>query len=181
MKKLFCTFLILLSGLVLFSLLPTKPLNEDLLLISQQLKRFSSEFQNSKYSILIDYDKPFFRKRLWVIQNSTKEVILNCHVSHAWKSGFFVPTQFSNIPESKISCKGVFKTLYAYESNYGHGDLKIGMRINGLEKQNNNALKRNIVFHSSYGPWSSGCFMTFPTVNKQIIDFTKNGSMVIVR
>ncbi|MCD8518429.1 MAG: murein L,D-transpeptidase catalytic domain family protein, partial [Flavobacterium sp.] len=99
----------------------------------------------------------------------------------ALKSGIIFAGKFSNEVGSNLSCKGTFKTANVYESNYGKGQYKIGLRLIGLDKDiNDHTLERNIVFHSSYGFWSSGCFMTPPKINKKIIDLTKNGSMLIV-
>jgi len=53
------------------------------------------------------------------------------------------------------------------------------MRIDGLENGiNDNARQRAIVFHSSYSPWSDGCFMTVPAINKEIIKMTEGGAFI---
>ncbi len=161
---------------------PNEP-NPDLV---QQMKsawsRYPTEFSKlPKYGILIDYNLPVTKKRLWVIDLKTNEIKIHSRVSHARKSGWIWPTLFSNKPGSNLSCKGVFKTRNSYKSNYGSGKYQIGMRIKGLNKSlNDNALQRYIVFHSSLGLWSSGCFMTLPATNKAIIDLTKTGSIVYV-
>ncbi len=149
--------------------------------IDKEINNYSNDFDKPIYAIVIDYTKPVFKKRLWVVDIVTKETIINSHVSHAKKSGWIWANTFSNIIGSEISSKGVFKTLHSYESKHGKGKFKIGMRLKGLENGiNNNVLKRNIVFHTSYGLWSAGCFMTSSKINKQIIDLTKNGSILIV-
>ena len=156
---------------------PTSPSQLQLNKIESELIKYKTEFSNTKYAIVIDYNKPVFRKILWVIELKTKKIILNSHVSHAFKSGIIWATDFSNKIGSNESSQGVFKTLNSYPSTFGDE----GMRLKGLEKNiNNNVLIRNIVFHRSYSPWSSGCFMTCPSTNKQIIRLTKNGSILIV-
>ena len=176
--KYFLLILVLLSSL---AWLPTSPSQLLLKKLDQELANRQSEFPNAKYAILVDYNSNVFKKRLWIVDLETKEIILNSHVSHALLSGLIWPTKFSNIKESRISSKGVFKTLDSYESGYGSGEYKIGMRLQGLDKGiNDNVLERNIVFHCSYGLWSSGCFMTWPKTNKEIIELTKNGSILIV-
>jgi len=170
-------FLSLITGITV-CLWPTYP-KLDVLKASTVYKDVLIDKQ---YIIYIDYSLPFYKKRLYVIDLNTKEIILNAHVSHAWKSGFLRPKKFSNTIGSRISSKGVFKTQNHYTSNHGYGKYKIGMRIKGLEKgKNDNALQRNIVFHSSFGIWSSGCYMTLPWVNKKIIELTANNGIVIVK
>jgi len=164
-----------------FTFLPTTPNENVWERVEAELTKFKSEFDNPKYVIVVDYSKPIFRKRLWVLNLKTKDIALNTHISHAWNSGFFKAEKFSNVIGSNISSKGTFKTLNSYESNYGSGDYKIGMKIKGLEiGKNDNSLKRAIVFHSSWGFWSSGCFMSLPWINKEIIDLTKGGTILIV-
>jgi hypothetical protein len=140
-------------------------------------KRYDRYIQNKDYAVLIDYDLPIFLKRLWVINVNTGEPALTAHVSHARRSGTFYPHKFSNIPESRISSKGVFVSRNSYEGKYG-----LGMRIQGLEKtRNDNVLKRAIVFHPVTNSWwSDGCFMTDRGINRNIIEMTKGGSLIYV-
>ena len=180
MKKRYIA-LIAIGVLSLVALIPTNPGDELMGRIDQELQRYSGQFRGAKYAILIDYERPVFRKRLWVIDLKSREVLMNTHVSHAYKSGLLWATEFSNVPESKTSSKGVFKTLNSYKSQFGEAVNQIGMRIEGLEKgKNDKVLSRNIVFHSNYSPWSEGCFMTLPWINKEIIELTRNGNLLIV-
>lgn len=181
MKK---TLSFLILAVVLFTVycfVPNSP-NTELIDKMEQIRlKYAKENFSDSYSILIDYNQPIFKKRLWVIDNMTNEVVLNSFVSQAKNSGLIYAYDFSNVSNSKKSSVGVFKTLGSYESNYGEGEYKLGMRIKGLEKgMNDNVLKRNIVFHSSYGLWSEGCFMTSPQTNKKIIELTKNGCLLYV-
>ena len=176
-KLLKILFLLIVVGIVIF-VFPTQP--SESLVLKAKSKIESIENEKGKYHILIDYNRPIFKKRLWVIEMETDEIIINSHVSHAKKSGLIYASEFSNVPNSKKSSIGLFKTQGTYESNYGKGEYKIGMRIKGLEPHNDKVLSRNIVFHPSYGLWSEGCFMTFPKTNKKIIELTKGGSMVFV-
>lgn len=68
-------------------------------------------------------------------------------------------------------------TEESYNGQYG-----LSMKISGLESGiNDNAKKRGIIFHGNFQPvYSSGCFITWPSVNKEIIEMTKNGSFVFV-
>lgn len=178
MKKVFQYSLFVIGILSLYIFLPTKPNKVDLDVLKVTQQEYNLE---SKYSILIDYKKSVLKKRLWLIDNTNNEVILNCHVSHAKNSGLLWASKFSNVSGSELSCVGAFKTQGSYESNYGKGKYKIGMRLQGLEKdKNDNCFKRNIVFHTSFPVYSKGCFMTSAKNNKFIIDKTKNGSLVFV-
>lgn len=181
MRKIIKYLFLILIAFAIYCFFPTSPSNELLEKLSELKKEYSNQNLNKDYSILIDYNKPIFKKRLWVIDNKTKEVVLNTFVSQAKNSGLIFASDFSNIPQSKKSSIGVFKTLGSYESNYGKGEYKLGMRLKGLQKGiNDKVFERNIVFHPSYGLWSEGCFMTSPKTNKKIIDLTKNGSLLYV-
>lgn len=145
------------------------------------LETQSEQFSNKNLVIIIDYQRSILQKRLWVWNRKTQKVELHCRVSHAKNSGYLYPTTFSNTLGSKLSCTGIFRTGNTYKSSYGKGQYQVGMRITGLEiGKNNNALARNIVFHSGRVPFSEGCFMTETTNNKKIIDLTKNGGLVYV-
>jgi hypothetical protein len=142
----------------------------------EAFSRYGAISSDRPYMILVDYTLPFFKKRLWVIERRTKQIILKAHVTHAWNSGFFYATDFSNTPGSQRTCTGAFLTREAYEGRFG-----LSMRIVGLEKGiNDNAERRAIVFHASYLPWTFGCFATFPPVNKRIIRLTKNSAFLYV-
>ncbi len=164
-----------------YSFIPVKITDSKLTRIYKHLDAYSDGALKLKYIIIIDYNKSFLKRRLWVIEKATKEVVINCHVSHAKNSGGLWATEFSNMEGSEKSCAGVFKTLNSYKSSFGKGKYQIGMRIEGLDKQlNSNALKRNIVFHCGYTAWSRGCFVTTPKNNKKIIELTKEGNLVYV-
>ena len=180
MKKKLIYIVLALVIFVIYCFVPTSPNKALITKLDQIREQYSHENFTNSYSILIDYHQPIFKKRLWVIDFKTREVMINSHVSHAKKSGLIYASEFSNVPNSKKSSIGLFKTQGTYESNYGKGEYKIGMRIKGLESHNNKVHSRNIVFHPSYGLWSEGCFMTFPKTNKKIIELTKGGSMVFV-
>ncbi len=128
------------------------------------------------YCIVIDYSLPIYKKRLWVVDMKSGKSILNSHVSHAWNSGLWFASYLSNEINSEKSCIGAFVTTESYDGQYGYA-----MRIKGLNiNLNDNAYERAIVFHKSYWPWSRGCFMTPPWVNRQMIDMTRGGSLVYV-
>lgn len=144
----------------------------------------------SKYSdqriIFIDYSKPSFQKRLWVLEGN--KVLLNCHVSHGKESGFIFAKDFSNQRGSNKSCLGNFKTSIVYDGKHG-----LSMKVIGLDKENSNTYQRSIVFHSEdyatnnflmthgYIGRSLGCFVTSPENNQTIIDLSKEkGSLQVI-
>ena len=139
-----------------------------------------------KARILIDYSKPSFRKRLWLMDG--ERVLLNTYVSHGKNSGYVYARNFSNTENSLKSCVGRFVTSEVY-----YGDHGLSMRVIGLDSTNSNAYKRDIVFHSAdyatkrfllthgYLGRSHGCFVTSPKDNKKIIDYVReNGPIPVI-
>lgn len=116
-------------------------------------------------------------QRLWVIDLTNNEVILNSCVSHARRTGWLFPSDFSNKPKKFKSCAGCFVTGNSYHGTYGQG-----MRLKGLQKGvNKNARQRAIVFHPAKGmTWSGGCFMTPEEINEKIIELTEGGAFLYV-
>jgi len=147
------------------------------LIAKQNQKKYKKYIKKSKYIIVIDYDLPYTEERLWVYNTKTDEIIMKGEVSHARRSGDPIAEKFSNKAGSNISSKGSFVTLNSYKGKYG-----TAMRIRGLEKSvNNNAFKRNIVFHDKKDyTWSLGCFMTEKKTNKKLISLTKKGTFIYV-
>lgn len=181
MKRLLQTITISFVILVSYYVWPSRPSKELMERIPTELKEYGAEFNNAQYAILVDYSKPVFKKRLWVLELKTKKIIINSHVSHAWKSGILWARNFSNIKGSYLSSKGTFKTLYGYTSRFGNNTQNTGMRIKGLEKGiNDNVLDRAIVFHPGLPFWSQGCFMTWPETNKKVIELTAEGNLILV-
>lgn len=94
---------------------------------------------------IIDYSKPSSERRLWVLDLKTGKVLFNTWVAHGKNSGEKNSTSFSNSPQSLKSSIGVFLTDEIYTGHNGYS-----LRIQGLEPGfNNNALKRDIVFHGA--------------------------------
>ena len=143
----FCTSLIL-------NIIACDPDKALLQTFTKELQKYEFLISNKRYGLLIDYDRPIFMKRLWVLDMETFWPVLCTRVSHAWKSGLIYPSSFSNVPNSNRSSFGAFVTRQSYSGDYG-----LGMRIEGLEKgKNDNVRRRAIVFHPGKF-WSSGCFL----------------------
>ena len=160
---------------------------EDLEFAKSEIAKYSNS-ENQSAFIVIDYRLPIFKKRLWVYDQQNK-VVLNCHVTHAHKSGLLYAKILSNTPETELSCEGVFETQEAYYGSFGKS-----MRINGLVPEiNSNARARNIVFHPipEFKVWglqvpewllwySDGCFATQESTMHQLVDNYANGTYVVV-
>jgi hypothetical protein len=127
----------------------------------------------------VDYNLGIFSERLFVINIKTKEIVIQSKVSHAFNSGLIYATDFSNTSGTNKTCVGVFQTENTKVGGFGYS-----MVINGLDYGvNDNAKNRAIIFHSNKlmkTQWSNGCFATDEKINKQIIDLTHNGCLVIV-
>lgn len=142
--------------------------------ITNDNKELLSKYGNDRV-IFIDFSKPSYTKRLWVIEGDS--ILLNTYVSHGENSGLYFARKFSNEVGSNMSCVGEFRTLWTYNGKHG-----LSMKIQGLDETNNNAYERAIVFHSApystkeflnsngYLGRSFGCFATSEEDNKLIID-----------
>ena len=129
-----------------------------------------------KYVVMIDYSKPITAQRLYVINTKESRIAIFSVVSHAFNSGVYYATDFSNVEETKKSSLGAYVTENTYYGIYGYS-----LVLKGLEKTNSNAKKRNIVFHSTKKmstKWSWGCFAVPEKNNRKIIDLIKGGCLV---
>ncbi|SHK99854.1 murein L,D-transpeptidase catalytic domain family protein [Flavobacterium xanthum] len=134
--------------------------------------------KNKNIITLIDFSKSIEEARLYVIDLKNSKILLESNVDHGSGSGTGLkPTLFSNTEGSNATSLGCYVTLQTYKGTWGYS-----LRLNGLENdKNSNALKRNIVVHSSkrmYSKFSLGCF-SVPDKNAiMLIDLIKNGSLV---
>ncbi len=152
-------------------------------------QKYSDGIANKKLVIIIDYTLPIFKKRLWILNTKTNEILLNCHVSHAFASGIFHPSELSNEVSSNKSCAGAFLSKENYIGKYGKS-----MRVEGLEIGiNSNARMRNIVFHpvtqfkikgitipGCYAYYSLGCFAVSNDNMLKIAEVVSEGSFIYV-
>ncbi len=166
--------------LFVFSFLFSQP-KRDLFFIAKQ-KQSEYNIIKKDYVVIIDYSKPMSANRLFLLDMRKEKVILETHVSHAIFSGGIYASDFSNKINSRKSSLGVYVTA---ETKYGHWGYSLV--IDGLDKGvNDNARKRNILFHSTKlmsnqkFPRTYGCFATSEDVNKKLIDLIKGGCLVYV-
>jgi len=142
---------------------------------------------HKKLLTIVDYSLPSTTKRMWVINLANDKVLFNTLVAHGKNSGDNYATHFSNNPTSDESSLGVFLTGGLYNGEHG-----MSMRLMGLEPGfNSNAMSRGIVMHSAWyvNPQAAdalggrlgrswGCLALDPTVEPQIVNTIKNGTII---
>lgn len=136
---------------------------------------------------LIDFTLPSTARRLWVIDVAARRVLVSSHVAHGRGSGGNYATSFSNESGSHQSSLGFYLTAETYTGGNGYS-----LRLNGLSAENSNARARAIVVHGAdYADpalaerqgrlgRSLGCPALPRTVARQIIDLTKEGSVMYI-
>lgn len=147
-----------------------------------------NEVKNPNILTVVDFSRPSYEKRLWVINLKTGKVLMHLHVAQGRNSGAVYATRFSNHHGTHESCPGIFTTENVYNGEHG-----ASLRVNGLERGiNNNALSRAIVIHpasyvtpsfikhNGYAGRSWGCFAVNPAHVLKFIDTIKNGSVFFV-
>lgn len=137
-------------------------------------------YARKKTVIIVDFSKPMEQNRLFIINIDSAKIIISSKVSHGIGSGeTSIPNKFSNNKGSKMSSKGVMLTAETYYGYWGYS-----MRVDGLQNNiNSNARIRQIVFHDNTKlstAWSWGCFSVPKNVYKNLIDLTKEGSLIFV-
>jgi hypothetical protein len=137
---------------------------------------------------IVDFSLPSSKKRLFVIDLATGELLFNTFVSHGRNSGLEQATRFSNDLNSFQSSLGFFITGKTYKGEHGYS-----LRLDGLEKGiNDNALNRGIVIHAAnyvnekmaqqrgYIGRSLGCPAVPVKLHRAIIKEIKDGSCLFL-
>lgn len=173
---------------------PPKPAADDILtseayrIALRYLDLHGTEFGNRRYITIIDYTKPSFKKRLFLIDSETG-LVQKYFVSHSKNSGWAYATRFSNTPGSLQSSKGFFRTGNVY-----YGRLGPTLELHGLERGvNDNAFVRKIVMHGAWysNPesivinhwrlgWSQGCPALPREAAPEVISKIKDGSLLYI-
>lgn len=156
----------------------------------QGLEQLQDEGAVSNDSVLtvIDFSLPSYKKRLFVIDLNSGELLFNTYVSHGRNSGTDMAKRFSNKYNSFQSSPGFYITGDTYTGEHGYS-----LRLNGQEKGiNDNALMRKIVMHSAdyvsdksiqlkgYLGRSLGCPAIPPAFQKPVINTIKDGSCLFI-
>lgn len=128
---------------------------------------------NNRIAFLIDMKMPSGKNRFFVYDLKTNKIIDKGLVAHGSGSETRVKgkLKFSNVPNSLNTSLGSYYIGNNYVGKFGKA-----YRLHGLDKTNNNAFKRDIVFHYYYDvPYkekdgyicnSFGC----PMVNKKYFE-----------
>jgi hypothetical protein len=128
---------------------------------------------------IIDYSMPATKKRMWVIDMQRNHVLFNTFVAHGIGSGGVTASRFSNVPQSRATSLGLYKTANSYRGQYGYS-----LRLIGLDPgYNDNAYARAVVIHGA--PYvngrmgnSWGCPAIPQKLAMPIINRIKDGNLV---
>ena len=134
------------------------------------------------YLTICDFSQSSKNKRLYLIDLSNNEVVLNTYVAHGRNSGGEYATRFSNKPSSRQSSLGFYVTKNTY-----FGENGLSLRMEGAEPGiNDKAYRRAIVLHGAdyigYGSAgrSYGCPAVPKKESKTIINTIKNGTCLFI-
>jgi hypothetical protein len=143
---------------------------------------------NTGVITIVDYSKPSYQKRLYVLDMNNGRILFNTLVAHGRNSGLEYANDFSNAEESHKTSLGFFITMNTYTGGNGYS-----LKLQGCEKGiNDKALERAIVVHGAdyatqnflqnngYLGRSYGCPAVPEKISKKIIDTIKNGSCMFL-
>jgi hypothetical protein len=140
---------------------------------------------------IVDYERPSYEKRLWVLDVASGKVLYREWVAHGMGrprgSGGTLQqaTSFSNEAGSREPSLGLYRTAETYHGRHGYS-----LRLDGLEPGINDAARRRaIVIH---GAWyvsaakakaeqlgrSWGCPVVRREVSRELIDAIEGGSIL---
>jgi len=137
---------------------------------------------------IVDFSQPSNKKRLYVLDLTSKQILFNTLVAHGRNSGGLWAKSFSNNASSLKSSPGFYVTEDTYMGDNGYS-----LRLNGLEKNiNDNAHNRAIVMHGApyvdqsainslgYLGRSWGCPAVPMLQHKAIINTIKGGTCLFI-
>ena len=103
---------------------------------------------------ICDFRQPSNKKRLYIVDLASKQVIFNTYVAHGKNSGLVYAQSFSNSPETLQSSLGFYITEEVYYGANGYS-----LRMEGLDRgYNDRAKERAIVLHGA--PYVGESFIT---------------------
>ncbi|HZH88794.1 MAG TPA: murein L,D-transpeptidase catalytic domain family protein [Chitinophagaceae bacterium] len=101
--------------------------------------------QNASILTVIDMSQSSNKKRMWIIDIASQEILLNTYVAHGRNSGNEFAKQHSNQLNSYQSSPGFYRTANAYYGKHG-----LSLRLEGLDTMYNDlAMRRAIVLHGA--------------------------------
>ncbi|WP_163718085.1 murein L,D-transpeptidase catalytic domain family protein [Mangrovibacterium lignilyticum] len=145
-------------------------------------------FKNNQILTIIDFTKVSTERRCYVIDLKANKLLFESLVAHGKNSGVDYAQTFSNKEHSLMSSPGFYSTAETYLGKHGYS-----LRLDGLEKGiNDHARTRAIVIHGAdyvsekfirkigrLGR-SWGCPALPSNLNKEIIDYIKNGTCLYI-
>lgn len=168
----------------------SKGLRKEVFSKALQAFKIAAEQGKMKYSVvsIADFSLHSSKKRLWTIDLKTKDVLFHTVATHGKGSDTDhdgMLDSVSNVPESKKSSVGLYKTAETYTGKHGYS-----LKLDGLEKGfNDNARERAIVIHGAtyardsfvrkHGKTgrSFGCPAVSDKISKAFIDTVKKGTL----
>ncbi|GAA4315642.1 murein L,D-transpeptidase catalytic domain family protein [Pontixanthobacter gangjinensis] len=94
---------------------------------------------------VIDFNLSSTKKRMWILDMDTRQVLFNTYVAHGQGTGLEFANKFSNTPNSHQSSLGFYVTGETY---YGKNGLSLF--IDGMEEGfNSKARERYVVIHGA--------------------------------
>ncbi|GAB4093470.1 murein L,D-transpeptidase catalytic domain family protein [Flaviaesturariibacter terrae] len=136
---------------------------------------------------IVDFSQPSSKKRMYILNMATGEVLFNTYVAHGRNSGLDYAEHFSNSPESLESSLGFYVTKGTYSGKHG-----LSLRLSGLEEGwNSNAESRAVVVHgaeyigssrsdAAYMGRSWGCPAVPQAQASKVINMIKNGTALFI-
>ncbi|MDJ1485784.1 murein L,D-transpeptidase catalytic domain family protein [Cytophagaceae bacterium YF14B1] len=117
--------------------------------VQQHALQLSSEYKelsNRTIACVVDFSKPSYEKRLWIINLKTGECLLHTWVAHGKGTGRTAEASiFSNDSGSNCSSLGVFIPKNQFNGKHG-----LSLRLVGLDWGiNDQAEARGIIFHAA--------------------------------
>jgi L,D-transpeptidase catalytic domain len=153
-----------------------------------ELLREQGKLKNQKVLTIIDFTKPSYQKRLFILDVENYKLLFHTYVAHGRNTGAEYANKFSNTPESFQSSLGFYITTGTYTGKNG-----FSLQLAGIEKGINHlAEERAIVMHGApyvsegfiksrgYIGRSHGCPALPEKLNKPIIEKIKNGSCLFI-
>lgn len=109
--------------------------------------RYGKHVRHQDYAAIVDYNVPSWLPRFHLVDLKAGKVasylVAHGRGSDPQHTGWL--QSFSNAVGSKASSKGAYVTVERYDGKYGRS-----IRLDGLDAQNSNAMKRAIVIHPAW-------------------------------
>ncbi len=185
MRKVF--FLVFVIALAFHSF-GQSPIPETLLAKAQLLCQQNAQLQSRTIACIVDFSRPSYEKRLWIVDLNTQICLLNTWVAHGRGTGRTAEAKiFSNKTGSYCSSLGLFLPKEHFSGKHG-----LSLRLAGLEPGiNDQAEARGIIFHAAsyvnvYNATinkrqgnSQGCFVVAEAEIKNLVELLENTNAFI--